>query len=230
MNTVIWLCGVAIAAASGPDDSALDLADLPAYRTALQPRSGAEMPAAAVGFRDLWDDPERYRGRRVRVQGRIVRRFHQEPFGTFPALTETWIVAASGDPSCLVFPTVLPADEPAPGTSVQFTGTFLKRLRYPAADTARLAPLIVGDRPPEARGDPPAEAREVGFSRLDWGIGIAATVIVTLILAREFLGRPRRRRLRPGPPPEFWSPGSADPCRSAKADDPGAEHDSPSDR
>ena len=74
----------------------LGLADLPEYRAALEPGSGSEGPAAAVGFRDLWDHPERYRGRRVQVEGRIVRRFRQEAVGTFPAADGVWVVAAVG--------------------------------------------------------------------------------------------------------------------------------------
>ena len=57
-----------------------------------------------VGFRELWDHPETYRGRRVQVEGRVVRRFRQGAFGTFPPLDEVWAVSPAGDPFCLVFP------------------------------------------------------------------------------------------------------------------------------
>ena len=46
---------------------------------------------------------------RVQVEGRVVRRFHQGPVGTFPALVEAWAVSGRGDPLCLVFPET-PAD------------------------------------------------------------------------------------------------------------------------
>jgi hypothetical protein len=236
MSAVLLLLGVSLVSADGPDDSSLGLADLPAYRAALG--SGSKGPAVGVGFREVWDHPGRYRGRRVEVEGRIERRFRQGPVGTFPALTEVWIVSPAGDPFCLVFPTREPVDEHALGASARFTGMFLKRVRYQAGDTARLAPLIVGSQPPVlARAGPPGAASEPGFTRLDWRIGIAAMAVVASILARQFLGRPRPRRVGPGPPPEFWSPGAAGQedtrheTRDARPESwlPGAAHDVPSD-
>lgn len=40
------------------------------------------------------------------------------------------------------------AAQSGPGHTVQFTGTFLKMIRYTTADGERVAPLIIGDRPP----------------------------------------------------------------------------------
>ena len=143
-------------------ESSLSLSDLAPYRAALEKRpGGTPTPAKAVTFRDLWDRPETYQGHRVRVNGRVVRRFRQGAFGTFPPLTEVWAVAPAGDPFCLVFPTPAgsgPADA-APGASVRFEGTFLRRLRYQGGDTARLAPLIVGDGPPSVTTPAPPKGR-----------------------------------------------------------------------
>ena len=36
-------------------------------------------------FKDLWNRPDVFRGRRVTVQGRVVRIFRQGPVGSFPA-------------------------------------------------------------------------------------------------------------------------------------------------
>ncbi|HEX8202702.1 MAG TPA: hypothetical protein VF590_19655 [Isosphaeraceae bacterium] len=233
MSAGVAILGVAVVLTGAPDDSSLGLADLAAYRAALEPATG---PAVAVGFRDLWERPGAYRGRRVRVEGRVERRFRQERVGTFPALTEVWIVNPSGDPFCLVFPTPRPADEPAPGATAAFTGTFLKVVRYQAGDAARLAPLIVGDRPPTIpQGRPPEPGRGPGFTRLDWGIGIAATAVVIAVLVRQSLGRPLRGRDRdrdrdrdrPGPP-EFWSPGADESSASTATEGPGAENHAPS--
>ena len=119
--------------------------DLPAYWEALEPaEAGGE--ARPVGFRDLWDHPDEYRNRRVRVEGKVERRFRQDPAGDLPALAESWVIAPSKDPFCLVYP------EPeggsvAPGDSVRFEGTFLGHVRYAGEDVPRLAPLIVGPAP-----------------------------------------------------------------------------------
>jgi hypothetical protein len=163
-------------------DDRLGLADLPAEHAALAGKATIDGPQAhappqSVTFRDLWNHPETWRGRRVRVQGTIARIFRQGAVGSFPPLAEAWLSTPEGDLLCVVFPqedhrgqktqtqthtnaNTGPAqktrDEPAParqlepepGRRVTFTGTFLKTIRYPAADLARLAPLIVGDRPP----------------------------------------------------------------------------------
>ena len=85
-------------------ESGLTLSDLAAYRAALEGKAEPTGPAVAVTFRELWDHPERYQGRRVRVEGRVARRFRQGAFGTFPPLVEAWAVSPAGDPFCLVFP------------------------------------------------------------------------------------------------------------------------------
>ena len=136
-----------------PDDR-LGLTDLAAYRAALSGRPTADLartsdPPAPVGFRDLWGRPEAYLGRRVTVGGRVERTFRQGAVGSFPPLVEAWVFSAAGDPICVVYPR---PDAPAaaePGRTVRFTGTFLKMVRYKGGDGDRLAPLIVGDRPPD---------------------------------------------------------------------------------
>jgi hypothetical protein len=168
-------------------DDRLGLADLAAYRAALSGKATADDarpsdPPKSVEFRDLWERPEAYRGRRVTIRGRLERTFRQGAVGSFPPLVEAWIFSASGDPFCVVFPrpetsadgvsasgSTLGSDGdhrqdsrtagpaiPGPGRPVRFTGTFLKTVRYAAGDGERLAPLIVGDRSPELQ--PPAEA------------------------------------------------------------------------
>ena len=105
-----------------------------------------------MSFRDLWDHPETWSGRRVQVEGRVVRVFRQGAVGSFPPLVEAWLATPAGDLFCVEFP----RDESPerkdeafePSRPVTFTGTFLKTIRYSAGDQARLAPLIVGDRPP----------------------------------------------------------------------------------
>jgi hypothetical protein len=134
----------------------IGLADMPGYRAALSGKATADDasatdPPRAVSFRDLWDHADSWLGRRVTVHGRIARIFRQGAVGSFPPLVEAWISTPAGDLLCVVFPQgeASPGTgTPEPGQQVSFTGTFFKPIRYKAADQARLAPLIVGDRQP----------------------------------------------------------------------------------
>jgi hypothetical protein len=186
----------------------LSLADLAGYRAALSGKPTADEarpsdPPVPVGFRDLWEHPGTFRGRRVTVRGRVERVFRQGPVGSFPALVEAWIFSKAGDPFCVVFPlpggreqgpavpvvggrgpeapTTRPA-VPDPGRWVRFTGTFLKKIRYAGADGPRLAPLIVGDRTPqsapvESEGGPSATGETLGHNRgpSDGGAGFVGS-------------------------------------------------------
>jgi hypothetical protein len=188
-------------------ESALTVADLAAYRAALS-GTGVREKAVPVGFRELWDHPATYQGRRVQVEGRIVRRFRQGAFGTFPPLEEAWAFSPAGDPFCLVFPETSNGEK-SPGRAVQgqgqdqdqvrFVGTFLKRVEYQGGDGPRLALLIVGPAPPVAvrlaSNSKSSTAEDPGFhlSRLDWAIGLAAAAVVAMVLARQHLRGPVRR-------------------------------------
>lgn len=210
------LGGIVAALAPGPglprasaDDTALGIADLAAYRAALTDRPGStpEGLPVAVGFRELWNHPEAYQGRRVQVQGGVVRRFRQGAFGTFPPLTEVWAISPAGDPYCLVYPEPPARSTPEPIGTVRFVGTFLKRLRYQGGDGPRLVPLVVGPRPPAALERAPSMAPNSSrsFPWLDWTIGLVAATSVALVLAWQHLRRPSRRpiNLDVGPPPVF---------------------------
>ncbi|MEA2630651.1 MAG: hypothetical protein QOE66_870 [Chloroflexota bacterium] len=184
-------------------ESALTVADLAAYRAALSGRGATDRPPVPVGFRELWDHPATYRGRRVQVEGRVFRRFRQGAFGTFPPLEEAWSFSPAGDPFCLVFPET-PTDAKAPGQAgqVRFVGTFLKLVEYQGSDGPRLAPLIVGPAAPVAvsvasdRESRTAQVPGFGLSRLDWAIGLAAGVLVASVLVHQHLRRPLRRPLK----------------------------------
>jgi hypothetical protein len=218
---LVLACSVASASQdAGRDEEPGDrigLADQAAYRAALSGKPTADDarpsdPPKPVGFRDLWEHPEAHRGRRITIRGRLERTFRQGAVGSFPPLVEAWVFSAAGDPFCVVYPR---PDEssgespPAggsdkgkagPGRPVRFTGTFLKTVRYPAGDGERLAPLIVGDRPPvpqpaaEADGGPDAPTSGAGgiFRAIGGGDGRSGagrgswtieTVAMGLILA-----------------------------------------------
>jgi hypothetical protein len=185
MASVLTPCGPASFAGDDDQESShqLSLADLTGYRAALSgkptaDRAKATDPPSEVKFKDLWNRPDVFRGRRVVVEGRVMRTFRQGAVGTFPALVEAWITSPAGDPYCVVFPQPGTTDDKRPGSGdvkvahaggdqsaelpgagqmVRFTGTFLKMVRYAGADATRLAPLVVGDRQPALVASEPVE-------------------------------------------------------------------------
>lgn len=172
------------------DDARLSTADLPAYLDALE---SSDQRAEPVGFRDLWEHPDRYRGHRVRVRGAIVRRFAQPAFGAFPPLTELWLRTPEDNPICLVYPT--PSDvENAPvkvGGRVVFEGTFLRRIRYQGGDGPRLAPLVVGGSPPHRIGKLEKATETVRLPRWAyWTAGVSVMACLGLLMAWLHLQRP----------------------------------------
>ena len=217
---LVFGCGARSLAGDPEPAHRLNLADLAAYRAALSGKATADDarasdPPSQVNFRDLWNRPEAFRGRRVTVQGRVERIFRQGSVGSFPALAEVWIAASTGDPFCLVVPQEsvtgsLPATDhnlegrATPqqvaklGQMVRFTGTFLKTIRYAAGDGARLAPLVVGYQPPV----PVRETAKVnGFrsfsadrfispwagSPVNWLLVLTLAILAAGLLARRHL-------------------------------------------
>ena len=201
-----WL--ILIASCRAPaEDSPLSLADLEAYRAALSAKPGGSAPL--VRFRDLWDRPEAYAGRAVTVEGQVARLFRQPKLGDFPSLVEAWVVSPSGDPFCLVFPPLEGRPIPEVGVSVRFSGTFLKKIKYQVGDTARIVPLIVGPRAPSGPSTAP-EDDERSWTSIDWMMGVGASLVVALVLARRHLARPAYPLPAYETPPEFvdGEPGS----------------------
>src|SRR5690606_24231469 len=103
------------------------------------------------------------------------------------------------DPLCLVFPEPeAEADSPEPGARVRFEGTFLGHVRYSGEDVPRLAPLIVGPRAPDRLSGPPTGATATPiadpFTPLGWVIGAIAAGMVVMLLLRQAMNRPLRRR------------------------------------
>ncbi len=190
---------------SGPPTPLTSPTDQAGYWEAIE-GIGDDQPAEPVGFRDLWELADEYRGRRVRVEGRVERRFRQGPAQGQPALTESWVFSPAMDPLCLVYPE--PEEEsPPPGSGVRFEGTFLGHVRYDGSDVPRLAPLIAGSAPPSLLSGPPSEGapRPVvdTFTPLGWVVGGIAAGMVVMLLLRQMMNRPFRRRNDLGPTPRF---------------------------
>ena len=201
-----WLLAIAIGSAEGPAQAqtSVGLSALPAYQTALarpNPQPG-KPPARTTTFRELWDHPEAFQGKRVRVEGRVERVFHQPAVGQFPALAEAWVVDASGDPFCLVFP----EGSVTIGSVVRFSGDFLRLIRYKGADLDRLAPLIVGPEPPTGLNPPASPGPPQAAADRRFGTDLVFWLIVASIamygIARAVAKRPptlRRPDVDPAP-------------------------------
>jgi hypothetical protein len=195
---ILWP-SLALAQSDGP----LSIADLAAYRAALEPTKPDSTAPLQSTFRDLWDHPDDFRGHRVAVSGRVERVFHQGPVGQFPALAEVWVVDAATNPLCLVFPESPDAAAPKPGDEVRLEGTYLRRIRYRGGDVDRLAPLIVGPGPGKVDRQA-APAGPVPSKSPFEGIVVAVLGgVVVLALLRAHLRRPVERPIVDGPPPEF---------------------------
>lgn len=200
-----------ILSANAQDDGPLALTDLPAYRAALAPPKSGDPAPRPVTFRDLWDRPDEFRGRRVNVGGRVERVFHQGPVGAFPALAEVWVFDPATDPLCLVGPESSETPAPKPGDTVRFEGTFLRRVRYRGGDADRLAPLIVGPGPPRVEGAAPV-GPVAGRGPFEGLVVAVLGGMVVLALLRAHLRRPVPRPIVVEPPPEFQDgpPGEYD--------------------
>lgn len=198
---VITILGLIFLASPAPArDLPASPPDLEAYRQALKP-GGTPAP---VSFRDLWDHPDRHQGRPVRVAGRLERHFRQPARGDLPPLTEAWLLDPAGNPFCLIYPSDPSA--PGPGSKARFDGTFLRMLRYRGADAERIAPLIVGPRPPRAGPIAPTSGHPAQPEAIDWAVGLALASLVILVLGVQHLRRPARRPATHGPPPRFVDP------------------------
>ena len=122
-------------------------------------------PAVRVVFKDLWNRPEAFRGRRVIVKGRVNGSFARGRSVIFPPWRKSGLLhrrrsvlpgRSAGRRRRQACPSTIttrglqttPQDCQSSAKWFEFTGTFLKMVRYSAGDGDRLAPLVVGDQPP----------------------------------------------------------------------------------
>jgi hypothetical protein len=147
-----------------------------------------------VTYAHLWNEPKKYRGEVVHVEGRLKRVRRYDPSlmlrqAGVRDLYEGWIFAdADGaNPMCIVFTDLPEGIRVAEDMDlrVAFDGYFFKKYRYKAVDSgphqAREAPLLVGHAPVLLRG---AVASD---STPNWATSLLVVlfglVVLTLVLA-----------------------------------------------
>ena len=138
-----------------------------------------------VPFTQLWEQPERYRGKPISLRLHVRRVLKYDAPANPQKLPQTyeawgWTDESRSFPYVVVFPECpdgLPVGTDVRG-EVEFVGYFLKVMSYTAFDTARGSPLLVGRVQVPAELSKPAPAR-TDPSLILWVmvIGIAATGI-----------------------------------------------------
>jgi hypothetical protein len=155
-----------------------------------------------VRFAQLIEDPARYRGLPLRVDGTVLRVLRQEVAGSDLFRSGTYFEAYAITPDSQNNPWVL-AFEEAPADlqigddlrqRVQFDGYFLKLWAYRAGDTFRVAPLLVGRFPPAPL--PPAQAPPRPGPLAGNGTILLLLLALTLYTALRFWLQLRRIRRR----------------------------------
>lgn len=208
------------------DDTVFRSADGPAWFAiwkllAEEAASGGAAPRGrAVTFAQLFEQPDAFRGRRVRFEGTIRRLQEVEAPANDIGLERTWqawIEPAGGPPSPIVVYFLSVPPEVPVGMRVHVPvivdGVFFKRWAYQATDAIRLAPLVMSAAP----RFPPRITTGRGSSGIaGWAlVSILALVAVTAGLLRGASAARPRRRL-PETLPRFVvdsSPGDAEEIR-----------------
>ncbi len=195
VGSILFLILIVPSIVRADDVDSLTIRNINAYQEALQPLDPSEAPPL-VRFRDLWENPDEFLGRQLRIEGIPRRRFRQEAIGELPPLVELWIASSQGNLTCLVYPKPRSGDQIPLGRLVHFTGTSLGRIQYDA-DQSRVAPLLVGPEPPrliKASDQDRSESTSSLLNEFDWLLGLIAVLLVCSTLARVLLLRPQRRR------------------------------------
>jgi hypothetical protein len=173
------------------------------------PEGLAKIARKDLTFAHLFEEPERYRGEVVHVEGRL-RMLRQFPASRFaakqgvPSLYEGWIFedAYLGNPYCVIV-TQLPASIQIGERTerrVAFDGYFLKRYRYKSqGEVVRDAPLLIGhsllDVPPSVTASSSPWLLSDAFLPALLTI-LGATVAVVLGLSWWYMRGDRRVRMQ----------------------------------
>ncbi len=157
-----------------------------------------------VLFSQLIEDPERYRGLPIHIEGTALRTLVHEvkDSNVTPRerLYEVWAVTrdSQDNPYVLVFedpPRDIALGDEAWGTRITFDGYFLKLMAYLAGDKkVRVAPMIVGRFPPPSKSAGQLRKPWQPFGRMSWPIllllvvSLFAVVRLLLYMRRVFRG------------------------------------------
>ena len=191
------------------DDTMFREADLDAWLQTWQalreagPAGSAAADPAAVSFAELFNQPRSFRGRLVRLTGTLHRverlRAPANNYG-IEQYWQGWLEPAGGPASpivlqCLELPAGMPVGmkihEP-----VDVTGYFFKRHAYAAADTVRVAPLVMALGPTWRPLPPPVSP---GGAFAIWGLVPLVVIAGGVVVALWSAGRRHAGRRRPPP-------------------------------
>lgn len=121
------------------------LVDWPALARALKADKAAQ--GRIVSFRELWLAKPGDLAEPLSISGVVLRRFRREPVGQFPALEELWVHTDDDNLLVVTHPSQAKspdkADITAPGSAVDLVATYMRNVRYNAADEPRVAPWLV---------------------------------------------------------------------------------------
>jgi hypothetical protein len=159
-------------------------------------------------FAHLFEEPEKYRGEIIHVEGRLkrLRRFDAPGVAVkegVPTLYEGWIFPDlyMSNPFCVIATEVSPRLTVGDQMDhrVQFDGYFFKRYRYPAGDGLRDAPLLIGRAiqvNETVSAVPPSPW--VGSSAMLIGLAVVliGTIVMTAALAWWFRHGDKKARAR----------------------------------
>lgn len=203
------LAAPAAALARVRDDTFFRDADIDAWErtfVTLRETGQARLARAAaprVSFSELFGQPRSFRGRLVRLRGtfhRLERLPAPENRHGIDSYWQGWLEPAGGPAT----PIVVHCLEVPAGTStgmrihepVEVVGYFLKRHAYAAADTIRVAPLVLALEP--VRRPPPASS--TGYSLGTWALASMTALVLATMLGVRLAGRHRGRRSEVAPP------------------------------
>ncbi len=162
-----------------------------------------------VTFAHLFEEPAKYRGQVIHVEGRLrrVRRFDvpkfiQDSYG-IRDLYEGWLFEPEvygANPRCVIFTKLPEGVEVREETDhrVAFDGYFFKRYRYQAGDGWRNAPLFIAPTLTVAASPSATDGSRLSIGTLATGfVGlIVATAATALVLGWWYCRGDRRLRAR----------------------------------
>jgi len=158
----------------------------------------ARAAAPQVSFAELFGQPRSYRGRLIRFKGTLHRieelRAPENNYG-IDTYWQAWLEHARGPAAPIVLQFLeLPAGMPVGmkvHEAVDVTGYFFKRYAYNAADTIRVAPLVMALEPKwmpiSPQGDRP-------FSLPVWPLVTMGAAVAAMLVAGRWLAQSAGRR------------------------------------